>query len=324
MATQEKVMAILMSLLDPSIVQRFMDGGEVVDENYTITPEELVDYPDTLGLFTNYQDRLEYYTYLTQHMDADFFRFDLFHIDVFHKNSQQRKFTMYNYLMYILKLLDSNRKEIKVFSRFVYMHFGIHKAIGTPTKFFSENINSLWDFVYLSICVKADENQFISKIHGCKYMEFDTVGRQIADTYLELEALLGMVEYKSITSSGYCRYATGDLPKHLIVNYYYRVDDPIKKPLNAKTLLMGLNHLTNGSIYGPEVFSFLHLDPIAFTKTRGTHHAVALNNVHELPNNDLGKLYKNIVEFTHGDTNIILFETVTLIYSIKYPPFRLR
>lgn len=59
--SKKQTIAILKSLLDPTLVQQYLDGGKVVDEDYTITPEELVDYPDTLGLFNNLEQRKEYH-----------------------------------------------------------------------------------------------------------------------------------------------------------------------------------------------------------------------------------------------------------------------
>ena len=75
---EDHAIAVLLSLLDPSMVSAYLDGASVVSEDYVINPANFVDYPDMLGLFNSKKERIEFCVFLNTLPENHTLRFDLY------------------------------------------------------------------------------------------------------------------------------------------------------------------------------------------------------------------------------------------------------
>ena len=95
-------------------------------------------------------------------------------------------------------------------------------------------------------------------------------------------------------------------PLFLVQNYYYSCGNDVKS-INLKTLAMVSKAFYNGC---KVALKHLHLDPVSLIKSQKNIHSIALECVDQLPDNNLTRIYKNIVDFSEGKTTTFTDEAV--------------
>ena len=306
---EDHAIAVLLSLLDPSMVSAYLNGASVVSEGYVINPANFVDYPDVLGLFNNKQERIEFYVFLNTLPENHTLRFDLYNfLGFLLGNNRFVKTALLGMVCCVLKSSGSTRSDVSILKIFKNHHmdhdFFIHETIESM-------VDSLWEFVYFNICYSADNNSMITKNNGKRLRQFKKVGRAIADTYIGYKEMVGNEPYFFLVH-GEIKYelAVGELPHNLVVNFYYSVVEEEGRDINLKTLAMVSKAFYNGD---EEALKHLHLDPVSLIKSQKNIHSIALECVDQLPDNNLTRIYKNIVDFSEGKTTTFADEAVRFL-----------
>ena len=318
--SKKQTIAILKSLLDPTLVQQYLDGGEVVNENYTITPEELVDRPDTLGLFNTLEQRKEYYGIMDRIemggqddwlLVGGSLPTNLFFVEKFTSHPELRKYTMLSYMAYILRTYASTctRKEME-FYRDLAPDFSIyaHVQIFDPERnmedmdFYLSKVNSLWGHIYLQICLNTDVSfsVFYKGKTQC-YGDFLVMGHRIVSDYKRV------VEWHSDNPVTYCDdffELTGAemliRATDVIKGYHYQRRNGEYLPINPLTaLVVGINR---ARLYLRCMDRNMHLSLSSYLCIKGIEHSVALDNIDILPVNNLTNTYRNIIDLVNGKT----------------------
>ena len=316
--SKKQTIAILKSLLNPTLVQQYLDVGEVVDENYTITPEELVDYPDTLGLFNTLEQRKEYYDFMdrVEMGDQDDWLLvggslptNLFFVEKFSTSVETRKYTMISYMMYFLRTFTNTREESDLYEHFI-PHFSIYSRVKIfdPERnmedmdFYLPKVNSLWEHIYLQVCLNTDVS--ISVFYKGKkqcYKDFLVLGHRIVSDYKRV------VEWHSDNPvtlyNGGTELTDIDMMLKItkvIKGYHYQRRNEEYLPINPLTaLVVGINRTR---VYLRCMDRNMHLSLSSYLRTKGIEHSVALDNIDILPVNNLTNTYRNIIDLVNGKT----------------------
>ena len=306
---EDHAIAILLSLLDPSMVSAYLDGANAVSEDYVINPANFVDYPDVLGLFNNKEERIEFYVFLNTLPDEHLLKFDVYGFNRFVADNSFAKTAMIGMVIHILMYNHSTRCDVSSIKRFHNPKMGSDCDI---YELIDEEVNNLLEFGYFSICYASDKNSLIRKPNGPMLSKFRTIGRAIIDTYTDYRKMLeGMGDVYWLIVDDDIRYelTANELPLYLIQVYYYGCSGEINS-INLKTLAMVSKAFYSGN---EEVLKHLHLDPVSFIKQQKNIHSIALECVDELPINNLTKIYKNIVDFSEGRTTMFYGESAQFI-----------
>lgn len=316
--SKKQTIAILKSLLNPTLVQQYLDGGEVVDENYTITPEELVDYPDTLGLFNDLEQRKEYYGIMDRIemggqddwlLIGGSLPTNLFFVEKFSTSVETRKYTMISYMGYFLRAFTNTREESDLYEHFI-PHFSIysHVQIFDPEfktrdmDFYLSKVNSLWEHIYLQICINTDVG--ISIFYNGKepcYKNFLVLGPRIVSDY---KRVVKWYSDNPVTLyNGDTELTDIDMMlriTNVIKGYHYQRRNEEYLPINPLTALV--IRLSRVRIYLRRLDRNMHLSLSSYLRTKGVEHSVALDNIDLLPVNNLTNTYRNIVDLVNGKT----------------------
>ena len=318
--SKKQTIAILKSLLNPTLVQQYLDGGEVVDENYTITPEELVDYPDTLGLFNTLEQRKEYYGIMDRvEMDHKYdwmlpdgnFPTNLFFVEKFSTSVETRKYTMISYMAYILRTyaFTCTREEMELYRDLVpdfstYAHAQIFdpEISMEDMNFYLSKVNSLWEHIYLQVCLNTDVS--ISVFYKGKkqcHKDFLVLGHRIVSDYKRV------VEWY-INNPVSC-YGDVYVPRDgtllrrttdVIKGYHYQRRGEEYLPINLlSAVIVGVNR---SRVYLRRLDRNMHLSLSSYLRTKGIEHSVTLDNIDLLPVNNLTNTYRNIIDLVNGKT----------------------
>lgn len=305
----EHAIAVLLSLLDPSMVSAYLDGASVVSEDYVINPANFVNYPDVLRLFNNKEERIEFYMFLNTLPEGHCLRFDLYGFNHFIADNSFAKTAMIGMVIHILMYHYSTRCDISSIRCFHNFKMGSDCDI---YELIDEEVNNLLEFGYFSICYASDKNSLIRKPNGPMLSKFRTIGRAIVDTYTDYRKMLeGMGDVYWMIVGDDIRYelTANELPLFLVQNYYYSCGNDVKS-INLKTLAIVSKAFYIGQ---EEVLKHIHLDPVSFIKQQKNIHSIALECVDELPINNLTKIYKNIVDFSEGRTTMFYLESAQYI-----------
>ena len=303
---EDHAIAVLLSLLDPVMVSAYLNGSDVVSKDYVINPANFVDYPDMLGLFNSKKERIEFCVFLNTLPENHTLRFDLYNfLGFLLGNNRFVKTALLGMVSYVLIAANSSRYDILVVKRFRNYHidhdFFIYEKI-------NEEVNNLWEFGYFVICYSTDTNSLIPKPYGRMLSEFKTVGRAIADTYVGYRKMLESKRYFFLVYRLSIKYdITMDEPPLFLVQFYYYSRGNDVKSINLKTLAMVSKAFYNGC---KVALKHLHLDPVSLIKSQKNIHSIALECVDQLPDNNLTRIYKNIVDFSEGKTTTFTDEAV--------------
>lgn len=323
MLTEQHAYAFSKSLLDPNNIVEYLNTGKVVPDKYDIGIDDLVDYPDTLGLFNNKQQRIEYLYAVNNSKDMDYI-LEYLNKDPRVIDEERRKEHLFIWVMRTFQSLDIPRKECEIRAGlFIKRPLFYQKEIvkTASSDFINKNVHSLTDYLYLAIC-NCTQWVVPDRMHTYHPIDrFRTMAPVMIESYLALKKHL---EYESIfikyerKKRGVKVRRNNVMANHtdLLHQYHYVVDYDNYKPINFNTLNILSSRMT-GVDY--KVVRLMHLDLESLCKALSQHHVVALDNIDSLPGNNLCDLYRLLIAVNRGKckciTNTKASNLANLIYS---------
>ena len=307
-----KQMAFLYSLLDPDIVEGYLNGAPMVSFDYFISTDNLSDTPDILGLFNNKKERKEFHDFIhDSDPHEDYTRYVwpdnngipvfsvLHHCMTRFGSVRLRKYLILSTVYYMIGQSDCERPDIKSVYRYLNTIFLTNKYSSVETedrlKLFNENVNTLSDYLHFNITLTLSHfySEFNIGVH-----EKDTLGPWVKNglmTTISVWDNSPMIQNSLVGNlSNYNMDYVVDNAIHRVVQYVSRFRTPTFNPRTA---------LISGFIHPRKRFDTSDISGTveAYLRRKGVKHRLALNQLDELPVNGLTESYRGLISYDNGN-----------------------